>query len=110
MAQMFQRFLNEILWGFDFCFATSMTSWCTHAHRRSTSDTFGHSSGNYRPMESCSTLANESFEPQNSHSRIQNLRQGSQPLLDRVPGQQACPPSQTIRKLRTFLGMLKFYR
>ena len=35
---------------------------------------------------------------------------GSQPLPDRVADLQACPPPQTIRQLRRFLGMLNFYR
>jgi hypothetical protein len=36
--------------------------------------------------------------------------EGSQPLPDRIADLQVCPPPQTIRQLRRFLGMLNFYR
>jgi hypothetical protein len=36
--------------------------------------------------------------------------EGSQLLPVRVADLQVCPPTQTIRQLRKFLGMLNFYR
>ena len=73
-VQMFQRFMDEIRGGSISALPTSTTSWCTLAHRRSTSDASGLSSSSYRPTESCSTRANVSFEAQKLHTSATGSR------------------------------------
>ena len=110
-AQTFQRFMDEILRGFDFCFAyiddILVYSRTPEEHER-------HLRTLFRKLQAYGILLN----PGKCVFRAEEVTflgyrisgQGSQPLQDRVADLRACRPPQTIRQLRRFLGMLNFYR
>ena len=110
-AQTFQRFMDEILRGFDFCFAYIDD---ILVYSRSPEEHERHLRTLFRQLQAYGILLNpgkcvfRAAEVTFLGYRISH--KGSQPLPDRVADLQACPPPQTIRHLRRFLGMLNFYR
>ena len=103
-AQTFQRFLDEILREFDFCFAyidnILLYSRSPEEHEHNLRTLF-------RQLQAYGILLNPNtcvFHAKDVTFlgyRISN--KGSQPLLDRVAKLQASPLPQTFRQLRRFL-------
>jgi len=110
-AQTFQRFIDEILREFDFCFAYIDD---ILVYSRSPEEHERHFRTLFRQLQAYGILLNPSkcvfraTEITFLGYRISS--KGSQPLPDLVADLQACPLPLTIRKLRRFLGMLNFYR
>jgi cleavage and polyadenylation specificity factor subunit 1 len=110
-AQTFQRFMDEILRGFDFCFSYIDD---ILVYSRSPQEHEQHLRTLFKQLQAYGILLNpgkcvfRATEVTFLGYRISG--KGSQPLPDRVADLQACPPPQTTRHLRRFLGMLNFYR
>ena len=111
VAQSFQRFMDEILRLFDFCFAYIDDSL---VYSRSPEEHERHIRTLLKQLQAYGNLLNPSkcvfraTEVTFLGYRISS--EGSQPMPNRVADLQACPSPQTIRPLRRFLGLLKFYR
>jgi len=108
-GQTFQRFMDEILREFDFCFAyiddILVYSCSPEEHER-------HLRNLFRQLQAYWILLN----PTKCVFRTTEVTflghrfsgKGSQPLPDRVADLQTCTLPQTIRQLRRFLGMIEF--
>jgi cleavage and polyadenylation specificity factor subunit 1 len=110
-AQTFQRFMDEILRGLDFCFAY-IDDILVYSH--SPEEHEQHLRTLFERLQTHGILLNPGKcvfrATQVTFLGYRISGEGSQPLPDRVADLQACPPPQTIRQLRRFLGMLNFYR
>ena len=110
-AQTFQRFMDKILRGFDFCFAYIDI---VLVFSRSPQEYERHLRTLFTQLQAYGILLNSgkrifrAAEVTFLGYRISG--RGSQPLPDRVADLQACAPPKTTRHLRRFLGMLIFYR
>jgi cleavage and polyadenylation specificity factor subunit 1 len=108
---MFQRFMDEILRGFDFCFAyiddILMYSCSPQEHKQ-------HLRTLFKLLQAYGILLNPGKcvfrATEVTFLGYRSSGKGLQPLPDRVADLQACPPPQTTHHLRRFLGMLNFYR
>ena len=109
-AQTFQRFVDEVLRGLDFCFdyidVILVYSRKPEEHDQHLRTLFKQ----LKPTGSFSNPANVFSETEFTFLGCRISDKGSQPLQDRVTDLQACRPPQTIRQLRRFMGMLNFYR
>ena len=110
-AQTFQRFLDEILRGFDFCFAYIDD---ILVYSRSPEEHERHLRTLFKQLQAYGILLNpRKFVFRATEVTFLGYRissEGSQPLPDRVADLQTCPQPKTIRQLRRFLGMLNVYR
>jgi len=110
-AQTSQRFMDEILKGFDFCFAYIDY---ILVYSRSPEENERHLRTLLKQVQAYGILLN----PRKCVFRAAEItflgyrisQKGLQPLTDRVAKLQSYPPPHTIRHLRRFLGKLNFYR
>lgn len=110
-AQTFQRFIDDILKGLDFCFAylddILVYSSSPQEHEQ-------HLRTIFTTLQKYGILLNPSkcvFRvPEISFLGYKISSAGSQPLPERIADLQSCPPPKTIGQLRRFLGMINFYR
>jgi hypothetical protein len=110
-AQTFQRFMDEVLRGLDFCFAylddILVSSRSLEEHGRHLRALFGR-------LQTYGIIIN----PTKCIFRASAVTflgykvsaEGSRPLEDRVTHLQDCPLPKTASQLRRFLGILNFYR
>jgi hypothetical protein len=110
-AQTFQRFMDEVLWGLDFCFAYlddilvfSTTSEEHEQHLRTLFDRLQRQGILVNPAK-CVFSA-----PEVTFLGYKVSTEGSRPLEERVTHLKDCPPPKTASQLRRYLGMLNFYR
>jgi cleavage and polyadenylation specificity factor subunit 1 len=109
-AQTFQRFMDDILGGLDFCFAYRdilVFSRSLEDHERHIRDIFGRLQM-YGILINPAKCVFRTSEVTFLGYRVSS--EGSRPLEERVAHLQDCPPPKTASQLRRFLGMLNFYR
>lgn len=110
-GQTFQRFIDEILSGLDFCFAyiddILVFSRNNHEHFEHLRIIFGR-------LTEHGILINVGKSVFSATSVVflgyEVSAKGTQPLPDRVDALRTFPLPKTVRGLRRFLGMLNFYR
>jgi hypothetical protein len=109
-TETFQRFMDDILRGLDFCFAYlddilvfSRSLEEHEQHLRALFDQLLRYGILNNPAE-CVFRA-----PEVTFLGYKVSAEGSQPLEQRVADLQDCPPPKTASQLRCFLGMLNFY-
>lgn len=110
-AQTFQRFLDEVLRGLDFCFSYIDD---ILVYSRSKSEHLEHLEIIFKRLQSYGLLINEG-KCEFGQSEVNFLgfhvsQHGTQPLEDKVEAIKQFPPPKTVNGLRRFLGMLNFYR
>jgi hypothetical protein len=110
-AQTFQRFIDDILRGLNFCFAYlddilvfSRTLKEHGNHLRTLFDRLQRYGILVNPAKCVFRATEVTF------LGYKVSAEGSRPLEERVAHLQACPPPKTASQLRRFLGMLNFYR
>jgi hypothetical protein len=110
-AQTFQRFMDDILRGLDFCFAYLDD---ILVFSRSLEEHEQNLRGFFDQLQRYGILINAAKcifrAPEVTFLSYKVSAEGSQPLEERVIHLQDCQPPKTASQLRRFLGMLNFYR
>jgi hypothetical protein len=110
-AQTFQRFMDDILRGLDFCFANLddilVLSRSLEEHEQ-------HLRALFDQIQRYGILINPAKcvfrAPEVTFLGYKVSAEGSEPLEERVTHLQECHPPKTASQLRRFLGMLNFYK
>ena len=110
-AQTFQRFIDEVLRGLDFCYVyiddILVASTSEEEHLQ-------HLKIIFERFKSYGVIVNPSKCTLGKHEAkflgYLVSAEGTQPLPDKVQAIRSYPRPQTAKKLRQFLGMLNFYR
>jgi hypothetical protein len=110
-AQTFQRFMDDVLRGLDFCFAylddILVFSRSPEEHEQHLRTLFGR-------LQGCGILINPAKcvfrTPEVTFLGYKVSAEGSQHLREPVADFQDCPLPKIASQLRRFLGMLNFYR
>jgi hypothetical protein len=110
-AQTFQRFMDDILRGLDFCFAFLDD---IIFFSRSLEEHEHHLRALFDQLQRYGILLNPAKcvfrAPEFNFLGYKVSTEDSLPLEQRVANLQDCPPTTTTSQLRRFLGMLNFYR
>jgi cleavage and polyadenylation specificity factor subunit 1 len=110
-AQTFQRFMDGVLRGFDFCFAYLDD---ILVFSRSLEEHEQHLRALFAQLQRYGIIINRAKfifrAPEVTFLSYKVSAEGSQPLEERVTHLQDCHPPKTASQLRRFLGMLTFYR
>jgi hypothetical protein len=110
-AQTFERFIDEVLRGLDFCFAylddISVFSRSIEEHEQ-------HLRALFAQLQRYGIIMNPAKcvfrSPKVTFLGYKLSAEGSQPLEEQVTHLQDCHPPKTASELRRFLGMLNLYR
>lgn len=110
-AQTFQRFINEVLHGLQFCYAyiddILVASTTTEEHREHLREVFRRlKEYGIRINAAKCTFGEKSVK----FLGYMVTKDGTKPLPEKVEAIQRFPKPQSIKQLRQFLGMLNFYR
>jgi hypothetical protein len=110
-AQAFQRFMDDILRGLDFCFAHLDD---ILVFSRSLKEHEQHLRALFNQLQRYGIIINPAKcvfrAPEVTFLGHKLSAEGSQPLEERVTHLQDCPHPKTTSQLRRFLGMVNFYR
>jgi cleavage and polyadenylation specificity factor subunit 1 len=110
-AQTFQRFMDEVLRGLDFCFAYLDD---ILVFSRSLAEHEDHLRALFGRLQKYGILVNPAkcvfSAPEVTFLGYKVSAEGSRPLQERVAHLQDCPHPHTASQLRRFLGMINFYR
>lgn len=110
-AQTFQRFLDEVLRGLDFCFSYIDD---ILVFSRSRAEHLEHLEKLFERLSKFGILLNESKcsfgQEEVTFLGYTVSAKGTRPLDDKIKTIQDFPPPKTAKGLRRFLGMINFYR
>ncbi|GBM74464.1 Transposon Ty3-G Gag-Pol polyprotein [Araneus ventricosus] len=109
-AQTFQRFINEVLYGFDFCFAYIDD---ILVFSKDKTEHTQHLEQIFKRFVDFGITINESKcefgKPQVDFLRHTINSEGILPMSTKVKAIQEFPKPETVSQLRSFLGMINFY-
>ncbi|KAM0726709.1 Retrovirus-related Pol polyprotein from transposon 297 [Formica fusca] len=110
-AQTFQRFINEVLYGLDFCYAyiddILVASKSREEHDRHLRKLFQRLNDYGLRINPAKCIFGE------EHVKFLGYvvtKEGTKPLPEKVQAIQEFPKPTTVKQMRQFLGMLNFYR
>ncbi|GBN42487.1 Retrovirus-related Pol polyprotein from transposon 17.6 [Araneus ventricosus] len=110
MAQTFQRFINEVLYGFDFCFAYIDD---ILVFSKDKTEHTQHLEQIFKRFVELGIIINESKcefgKPQVDFLGHTINSEGILPMCTKVKAIQEFPKPETVNQLRSFLGMVNFY-
>lgn len=110
-AQTFQRFLDEVLRGLDFCFSYIDD---ILIYSRSPSEHLEHLEQVFKRLQDYGMLINEEKclfgKNEVTFLGFSISAEGTRPITDKVKAMQDFATPKTVNGLRRFLGMLNFYR
>lgn len=110
-GQTFQRFVDEMTRGFDFCYPYLDDFLCFSKTPRDHED---HLRQLFNRMKDYGVLINPAKcvfgVPEVTFLGYQISERGTKPLDSKVEAINNFPPPKTVRELRRFLGMVNFYR
>lgn len=110
-AQTFQRFLDEVLRGMDFCYAYIDDILIASTSER---EHLQHLEAVYERLRKYGVIINQTKcvfgQTEVKFLGYRVSAEGTQPLPEKVEAIRNYPQPTTARQLRQFLGMLNFYR